>query len=606
LSKLDRNSIGKIVMDASGEKLERDSLLIERPAICFFDMQADILDSLIEKHYNVESATLGSPIEVANKSKGNVRYVNLNYEYPANLHEFDIVVLDLGGGKDAIAYKSPSIGNATGGEAYVIHSAYPEYVFDPRPGGMSIVGNEINFLLQKTSLVIIFADSIESGDYRTVKISRDGHKWGDGFSGSTQDLYEGFPKCQNKTGRRLQPFVPDNALFLMIKKYFGESHYGVVFEHPQVYSGELYRDEDDKGFVPIALNDKGEIVSYIHAVGEGFVFVFPPVENKRGFILELFESFLPEHFPDVFPSSGQFAWLDSGAFPVPGEVELLANRRKIEEDYRNKVERNEQAILSLKEEFSFLRSLIFETGDNLVEAVACYLRWLGFDSVVNQDDHSADVLEEDLHVDCGDKLLVIEVKGIGGTSTDKACSQITKIKNRRMKQRNSFEVYGLYIVNHERYVSPDKRKNPPFTNHQLEDALLDERGLLTTYQLYMAYFLVRDGILSREDVRAQLFNYGLITLVPKDLVCLGLPAEHLMKGAVIVVDLQIHSIKVGDTIVARKNSHYTKHVIQSLQLDGVDVEEAGGGVVGIKLASNVPTKAEIFVRLGANGYPVQE
>ncbi|OEC51141.1 hypothetical protein A7K61_26240 [Pseudomonas sp. AP42] len=471
---------------------------------------------------------------------------------------------------------------------------------------MSIVGKEIDALLKKISLVIIFADSIESAHYRTVKISRKGTEWHDGFSGSTQDLYEAFPKSQGKVGRRLHAAEPESVLFSLIKKYFGDSQYGVVFEHPQRWNSSIYRDEDDERFVPLALNDKGEIVSYLQSVEEGVVFLFPPLENTSGFLLELFESFLPEHFPQLFPSSGQFAWLDNGAFPVPGEVELLGDRKKIESDYKERVKKNEQAIVDLKSEYGFLRSLIFETGDNLVEAVAHYFRWLGFNSVVNQDEHSSDVLEEDLQVDCGDKLLVVEIKGIGGTSTDKACSQITKIKNRRMKQRNSFEVYGLYIVNHERYVSPDRRKNPPFTDHQLQDALLDERGLLTTYQLYLAFFLIRDGILNKDDVREQLFAYGLITLMPKDLICLGLPSEHLMKGAVVVVDLQIHSVKVGDVIVARKNSHYTKHVVQSLQVDGVDVEEANGGVTGIKVSTKVPAKSEIFVRLGSGKDPILE
>lgn len=585
-------------MDVAGEELERDSLLIERPAICLFDVQADVSDLLIEKHYNVEMATLGSLISVANKNRGDVRYVTLNYDYPENLHEFDVVVLDLCGEKDVISYRPHSVGNATGGQAYAIHTGYPENVFDPRPGAMNIVGKEIDALLKKTSLVIIFADSIESANYRTVKIGSKGSEWDEGFSGSTQDLYEEFPKCQSKVGRRLCASESETVLFLLIKKYFGDSQYGIVFEHPQRWNGALYRDENDEGFLPVALNDKGEIVSYLQIVNEGVIFLFPPMANTSGFLIELFESFLPEHFPQVFPFSSQFAWLDSGAFPVPGEAELLSNRLKIENDYKERIEKNEQAIIDLKKEYDFLRGLIFETGDNLVEAVAHYFRWLGFDSVVNQDELSTDVLEEDLQVDCGDKLLVIEIKGIGGTSTDKACSQITKIKNRRMKQRKSFEVYGLYIVNHERYVSPDNRKNPPFTDNQLQDALLDERGLLTTYQLYLAFFLIRDGILSKDEVRDQVFAYGLITLVPKDLICLGLPSERLIKGAVVVVDLQSHSVKIGDVIIARKNSHYTKHIVQSLQIDGVDVEQADGGVVGIKVITNVPAKAEIFIRLG--------
>lgn len=236
-----------------------------------------------------------------------------------------------------------------------------------------------------------------------------------------------------------------------------------------------------------------------------------------------------------------------------------------------------------------------ETGDKLVEAVAHYLEWLEFDSVVNQDHLSQGVLEEDLQVEFGEKLIVVEIKGIGGTSTDKACSQITKIKNRRMKIRKSFDVFGLYIVNHERYISPRARKNPPFTDHQLEDAILDERGLLTTYQMYQAYFLINDGILSKEEVRNKLLGYGLVTLVPENLVCLGLPSELLMKNTVAVVDLLDNEINVGDVVVIKKNGSYKKMKVVSLQVDSRDVDKASGVQVGIKVDGKIENRSEIFL-----------
>ncbi|MNV97937.1 hypothetical protein D3C71_1931250 [compost metagenome] len=111
----------------------------------------------------------------------------------------------------------------------------------------------------------------------------------------------------------------------------------------------------------------------------------------------------------------------------------------------------------------------------------------------------------------------------------------------------------------------------------------------------MAFFLIKDDILRKEDVREQLFNYGLITLVPTGLKSLGMPSEYLMKGMVVVVDLQESTLRVGDVLVAKKNSHYTKHVIESLQVDDSDVQDACGGVVGVKVGSKIPTKSEIFV-----------
>ena len=66
--------------------------------------------------------------------------------------------------------------------------------------------------------------------------------------------------------------------------------------------------------------------------------------------------------------------------------------------------------------------------------------------------------------------MTIEVKGISGTSTDKDCSQIDKVVKRKMKKYDRTDVNGLYIVNHQRYLPPLSRDNPPFKDIQIKDA----------------------------------------------------------------------------------------------------------------------------------------
>lgn len=164
--------------------------------------------------------------------------------------------------------------------------------------------------------------------------------------------------------------------------------------------------------------------------------------------------------PDVFPFHGEFGWLENGDYLLLGESNLLQQKADIEEKYIKDIAENNDSMLRLKEENKFLADFISETGDTLVSSVEHYLRWLGFESVINVDDTKPDILEEDIQVDCEDRFLVIEVKGIGGTSTDKDCSQISKIRYRRAEQRGKFDVFGLYIVNHQRYMPPKSRSNP--------------------------------------------------------------------------------------------------------------------------------------------------
>jgi len=583
-------------MDSAEKSIDRIGFLYERPVISLVDVDQKTTEVLTRASYNLVSATLGSPIQVNNLKSDDAKWVKFNYSIPADMHEHDVVVVDLSGGKQPVPHTRFLQGDAVGGKYTALYSSYPERIFNPRPGGMLILGQEIDSLLKKKAIVIIFADSMEAAEYRTIDVVGKENKFGSRISAGSSDLYTGFPVGIDRVGWRIKSSGENNPYFDLIKKYSEGTQYKVVFEHPTRYMQSRHKHVRIPEFVPLVLNDRDEIVSYAHGVDEGFVYVFPQMEDKGNFLLDFF-AILSEDHPDIFPSSSQFAWIDSGDYPVPGELELLEKRDFIERQYLLDVEKNCHAILSAKEEYSFLRNLLLETGEPLVEAVAHYFNWLGFDSVVNYDGVAGDVLEEDLQVQHGEKLLVVEIKGIGGTSTDQACSQITKIKNRRMKQRNSFEVYGLYIVNHERYKTPKLRKNPPFSDHQLNDALLDERGLLTTYQLYQAYLLIRDGVLGKSDVKDQLLAFGFINLVPKNLRSLGVPLEYFMQGRVVVVKLSGVTLSVGDEILVCKNSVYKKLVVESMKVDDVEVECATDTVVGIRVGSRISNNSEVFVFL---------
>lgn len=580
-------------MKFGGKKTKAINFENGKPMVCILDMEKDACNSIVGKAFNLATGTAGNLIRVNNEKEKNGRWVKLNFDIPENLHEYDVLIIDLSGGKEIVECKKFSYGDGTGGKIHAIYSGHPEIIFNPRPGGFKAIGKELNVLLEKPSVVVIFADAIESADYRTVEVSSGGNRWGAEFSADTTELYERFPNYKNMVGTKIKAPGEESEYFELLEKHFDGGQYRVVFEHPTYLRN--YQKIKSSSFTPVALNERDEIVSYVHKISNGYVFVFPQVINKVAFIGELFSSYLSQVFPAIFSGDGKLSWIDSGQFPVPGELELIERKKQIEEEYHRNLLKNEQELIDVKNEYSFLRKLLSETGDALVDAVAEYFKWLEFDSVINYDDENPVTLEEDLQVDCGDRLLVVEVKGLGGTSTDKACSQITKIKHRRMKQRQSFEVYGLYIVNHQRHVSPDKRSNPPFTANQLEDAVSDERGLLTTYQMYQAFFMIKDGLLSKKDVRDNFFQFGLVSLVPNSIRSLGVPIKYFMDCKVVVVDLAGSTLKVGDTILAKKNSEYKKHTVVSMMKDDVSVEVVTGGEVGVNVGEKVERNSEIWV-----------
>lgn len=202
--------------------------------------------------------------------------------------------------------------------------------------------------------------------------------------------------------------------------------------------------------------------------------------------------------------------------------------------------------------------------------------------------------EEDVQVELDNGILVIEVKGIGGTSTDGECSQVSKIKHRREKERKSFDVFALYIVNHQRYLPPLNRTNPPFNEQQIADAISDERGLLSTWQLFNLYNEINAGLISKEEARAQILQFGYVAFKPKLTSNIGQPKEILKGGMVVILDISNTEIKVNDTIIIEKGGAYSKAKIISLQLDDKAVQTATNGEVGIKLDVKISKNSTLW------------
>ncbi|QZN92016.1 hypothetical protein [Idiomarina abyssalis] len=577
-----------------GPLQEETSTPHEHPMVCLFDFTKDVEEELRKLRFNYVIATFGSTVKVDNK-KYDHKLMKLNHDYPNNLHEFDIVMLDLTNDKSKIFDTSQHVlRNTTGNKAHAILSVYPEQVFDPRPFSINVVSQEIDELRKKKSIVIAFCGIETSSDYQLVEITSTESRMTRKVSYSNLTFYNEF--CGSKARRGRKVFLPPegSALSPLFNKHLDGIEYKSVFPHPIDWAGG--KQKKDVNFKPLLLNERDEIVSYAHYKDDSLVLVFPDVEDKPSFVANLFKTYLPEIMPDIFPYHGEFGWLDGGDYLLPGESDLLQERAQIEEKYLKDISENENSILELKKDYKFLADLISETGDALVSSVEQYLKWLDFESVVNFDDTNPDTLEEDIQVDCGDRFLVVEVKGIGGTSTDKDCSQISKIKYRRAEQRNKFDVYGLYIVNHQRYVPPKSRSNPPFTKNQIKDAGHDKRGLLTTYDLYKAYFMIEEGILKKEDVRESLFTTGLITLEPENIDSIGIARELLMDGQVAIIELDDTPLAVGDTLIVKKQSSYSKVTIQSLQVNDEEVDICNVGEVGIKFDRKLKRNSELFIK----------
>jgi len=566
----------------------------KHPMICLFDIEKDVEDELKKLNFNYINASFGSTVKVSNK-RNEEKLMKLNHEYPSNLHEFDVVMMDMTNSKsEDFDASQHSLNNTTGNKAHALLSTFPEQVFDPRQFSIHIVSREINELAGKKSIVIAFFGAEITSEYQFVEITAHGPRVTDMNLYSNSTFYNGFPGCSSRHGRKVKTPEKGSKLAPLFNKHVDGIEYQSTFYHPNIWKDG--KNQKDNNFIPLLLNERDEIISYAHFRDDSLVLVLPDIDDKSSFVSSLFKTYLPEIMPDIFPFHGEFGWLENGDYLLPGESELLQQKADIEEKYIKDIAENNESMKKLKEENKFLADLISETGDTLVSSVVHYLKWLEFESVINFDDTNPDILEEDIQVDCDDRFLVIEVKGIGGTSTDKDCSQISKIRYRRAEQRGKFDVFGLYIVNHQRYMPPKSRANPPFTDNQVKDATLDKRGLLTTYDLYRAYFLIEEGIIQKADVRESLFKTGLISLEPENIVSIGIPTEFFMDGHVAIVNLDGTTLSIGETLMIKKQNIYSKATIESLQVNGDTVDSCNSGEVGVKLDRSLKKNSELFVK----------
>lgn len=557
--------------------------IIERPRICCVDLSTSDLAVLESNKFNLFNGTLGSLINVPNKRSGHAVHLMLDFSFPENFHEYDILIVDLiNETTKEYTQKDDTIQQTRAKATYKMVCRYPTTTFDPRPISTTILAQNIQKVHKRPFIQIIFACKNYSIEYETVKITDEYPQYLPIQKNSIYDFIH-IPLQSSVAGKEIKICENIKEFKPVLEKYLNNTSYEQTFYHPKNYSDS----KSNPDFTPLLKNINDEIISFVWTDGNLTTIVLPNIENKGLLINDLLTNTLPALVPSVFPYSTEFSWRDDKSYYLPNQIDLLNEQKTIHIEYEKKLIENEEKIIENYKKYQFLHELLTETGDNLVQAVYKYLKWLEFKDVKIQDEHSSSVLEEDLQVKLDNGLLIVETKGIGGTSTDSDCSQISKIKHRRCKERKAFDVFAIYIVNHQRFLPPLDRKNPPFTKEQLSDAENDERGLLSTWQLFTLYFDIQSGLITKDEARKELLKFGLVQFKPKTRTQLPMPKQILKDGQVVILDILNENLKVGQTLILEKNDRFTKTKIESIQVDGKSATDVTKGEVGLKLNDKV-------------------
>lgn len=508
------------------------------------------------------------------------------YRIPDNLHEAEIIVIDT-----TLSNFSHGEGKTSSVRLFFQHA--PSYV-DLLPLDMSIISNGI-FSTTKNQAVIVFCDSNTETYYAMehgpVRNPRD-------IQYSTYDFKSSYLGVKEKSGKRFKK--PDNVVAKsftdLIFKYTRESHYNMVFHGV---------NEHD---VVLAENETGEVVSFVRIIKDKTFVFLPSISNKSDFLNDLLNNVLPDIplFEEYFPNNGSFQWINSDSYVSYEEKSKSIEIEKFKAEYEKNILKlqSELTELSNKEENLKTKALLTATDDELVFAVKWFLEYVGFENVVAPDDdvdeENGEVREEDLNIETNSKTFLFEVKGIGGTSSDDQCAQISKIVYRREEANPNHNYKGVYIVNHQRHKNPKERKNPPFFEQQELDAAIARRGMTYTYDLFQVYHMVELGILDKADVREAFNQRGLIDFRKslKPLVC-----DHTFR------EINVYSFDLTQTpdttisdkdkiVVKDEDNHWHLLSIAGIQVNRKPLSEAtasSGGSAGVKVDILVPGAREYFL-----------
>lgn len=541
-----------------------------------------LADSLDEDYYTAKG-TLGVSKTIKYQQYVNERYVNLEYNLAANLHEYKIIIIDL---QNKIELNT-STENEEPNNKYIYEVKYPETTFLAIP----IVMNIINKRIAPGSLKIMFANTDCSYKYMYAQVIQQGHY---AYCGEEEySVYDGIAaRAINKTGKKI--VAENNVIANTVMPHVSE--YRVVFDLPTIWNRELGKRILDDNYIPLLKNQDNEVISYIgYAEDKGYEIVLPVCENKEVLIQKLLKEVLPDIFQDMFPESKEFRWINSDEF-LPVEIlQCEAEKETIKAEYEKRIAEIDNKEKEIYEKYNFLQEILTQTGQRLVDAVCDYLKWLGFENVT-QIDGSEDIFREDIQIMTDEDMYIIEVKGIGGTSTDAECSQIAKHRRKREREHKDKNIIPIYIVNHQRYIRPDLRQNPPFSMNQIDYAENDERGLLTTWQLYKQFSYINNGVFTKEETRKSISKYGLISLLPENLVLVGKYLEYYKKPKAGILIIDNCLLALGDTIWANKGDIWKKTTIISIQLNGKDVQSVEKGEIGIATECELDKGYELYIK----------
>ena len=527
--------------------------------------------------------------------------ITMQFNIPRNLHEYSVIIQDLSSNSkivpyDISKYQDKRIMSEASDRYKCLCLRHPQNVFDPLPFTCHLIGKGLE--TKKGKIIKVFFQSAKYNvDYSCINTG--GYCEHIGIF-SNYECVEEFIKG-SLFGYRVKlrdEYRLARDLFYGIE---GRLSYYQTFKHPVARQSNSCKEELDKNFIPLLFNEQDEIISYVYCDkwNGSVTFMLPQIDDKKVLLERLFTECLYKHFSEMFPMQTKNSWLENDNYVLPEIIQLNKAKEEALKRYEDFVKQKDLSIEEIKSKHAFLYSMLTETGESLVSNVKMFLEWLGFKNVNSMDAtvKEGENFEEDLQIRLdNNELLIVEIKGIHGTSKDNECAQISKIETRRVHEEKYSKVHSLYIVNNERGKEPLKRQMPPFTAHQIKDAEYSYRAMAYTYQLFNLYFEIQNGVITKEEARNALLVPGVVNFYSNFKV-LGIPYKYIKNKNVVCVEIHGINISIGDIIYFEDvNKRFQSTKILCIQVAHKSFRSVNDGKVGIELETKAARNAVLYIK----------
>ena len=554
---------------------ERQSPRFTHPKILAVDLSAQDVAEIRAGGFNVAAGSFGTPVEV--RRSGGYAPVNVNGYLPG-ITEQQIVVADL---------RAPSAEpDAVLGEEPIDEGVWQRMdrgAIDPRPYFMLMSRLYFERVYEHGGVFILFAAVRSSPGYSRATPHQ--VHYGQPVPADNWSLLRVLRNLEVSydLGTEITPAESTSLSFAPIGAALRGAGFECLVEPSAALEGRWTTWARSKYGGAVA-----GLIEPESGSGQGAVIVLPRIERKGELVRYLLERVLPNIAHPLFPEDERQAWVEEERYAPPAVAALRSEIEEVETGAAERVGELKAEIAARRGEDAHLRALLTATGDELVAAVKETLESLGFTDVGDVDAEEGvqdGRLREDLQIRTDSPVVLSEVKGINNLPRDDDALEVGKYILPRIREWDRTDVRGLTIVNHQRGLPPADRDTNVFQGDQIENAVGQGIGLLTTIDLYrLARGFERNGW--RHEEVAGLFTEvnGRVEPLPAHYEPIGEVVNFYEKAGALTVQLEDGvGLAAGEKVAYALPLDFIEEPVAQIQVDGTEVNPVPPGAhVGLK------------------------